>query len=127
MLETGRIGHVEGQYEYRDPSRGLVVRGPHPEWVLQAAAEVIGNLARLESDGLLAELTAMRALGAVDQAEMTAAHAEHRQRFGLSPRCHVALGPVHYFWSSPDGPALKDDTVAVAPLILGPQMLVPAP
>jgi len=126
MLEMGRIGQVDGQYEFRDPSRGLVVRGPHPEWVLQAAAEVIGNLVRLESDGLLAELTAMRDLGAVDHAEMTATHREHRERFAISPRCNVALGPARYFWSCPDAPGLKPDAVAATPLILAPQMLVPS-
>lgn len=123
MLEMGRIGQVDGQYEFRDPSRSLVVRGPHPEWVLQAAAEVIGNVARLESGGVIAELTALRDLGAVDHTEMTAARIQHRDRFAISPRCNVALGSLHYFWSCPDAPGLKPDAVPARPLMLGPQML----
>ena len=124
MSEIGRICQVNGQYEFRDPSRSLVVRGAHPEWVLQAAAEVIGNVSRLEAESLVEELAAMQGLGAVDQAEVRAARIACRQRFDTGPRCHVSLGPVDYFWASREGPSLKPDEIAATPLTLGPDMLV---
>ena len=127
MLEIGRIGQVNGQYEFRDASRSLIVRGAHPEWVLQAAAEVIGNFSRLEGESLVEELAVMQTLGAVDQAELTAARIEHRQRFDISPRCHVSLGTVDYFWAAQEGPRLKPDEIAVTPLTLGPDLLVARP
>ena len=127
MLGLGRIGQDGAGYEYRDPGRSLVVRGTHPEWVLLAAAEVIGHLSRCQSDALVAELAALRDLGAVGPAEISAARIAHRARFDTSPRCSIALGLVDYFWSSPDVPGLKPDAMAVLPLTLGPAMLVAAP
>lgn len=127
MLGLERIGQVGAACEFRDPSRSMVVRGAHPEWVLLAAAEVIGNLARLQSEALVAELAALRDLGAVGSAEIAAARISHRARFDTSPRCNIAIGPRAYFWSSPDAPGLKPDAVALRPLTLGPAMLAAAP
>lgn len=124
MLEIGRIGLVNGKYEFRDPSRSLIVRGAHPEWVLQAAAEVIGNFSRLEAESLVEELTVMQGLGAVDQAELVAARVEYRDRFEISPRCNLSLGPVEYLWASQDSPGLKPNETTATPLTLGPDMLV---
>ncbi|MEO1363857.1 MAG: hypothetical protein AAFU86_08800, partial [Pseudomonadota bacterium] len=59
MNEIGQLSESDGQYEFRDPTRNLIVRGEHPEWVLQAAAEVIGNTAKLEAESVVEELTAM--------------------------------------------------------------------
>ena len=110
-------GQDDGQYEFRDPSRGLIIRGTHPEWVLQAAAEVIGTFSRLAAESLVDELAALHSLGSVRSAELAAARAEKRRRFDIRPRCSVVHGAVEYFWTSGDDPAPK-------PLTLLPEMRV---
>lgn len=127
MVGIGRLTQVDGVYEFRDPGRSLIVRGAHLEWVLLAAAEIIGDSSRLEGAALVDELTAMVPLGAADAAELAAARVEHRQRFDISPRCGVAFGTVDYVWTAPEGPRLKPDEFAPRPLTLGPEMLVTRP
>lgn len=124
MMTMRHLGPEHGQYEFRDSSRSLVIRGEHPEWVLQAAAEIIGNCARLESESLVEELTVLHRLGAANLAELTGARVLQRRRFDLSPRCSVSLGPVDYLWASPAGPGLRPEETVQPPLRLGPEMLV---
>jgi len=97
-------GHGDGLFEFRDASRGLIIRGTHPEWVLQAAAEVIGNFSRLAAESLVEELTALQSLGVATSADLAAAKADRRRRFDVRPRCSVTLGPVEYFWTTADTP-----------------------
>lgn len=115
----------DGAYEFRDSSRSLIIRGAHPEWVLQAAAEIIGDYARLQAESLIDELTVMHRMGAANLAELTGARADQRRRFDLSPRCSISFGPVDYVWTAVEGPQLKPDMVVPRPLNLGPDMLVP--
>jgi hypothetical protein len=127
MMEIGRLGQSDGACEFRDPSRSLIIRGTHPEWVLQAAAEIIGDFSRLEGESLVAELTALLPLGAADPAELAAARADQRERFATSPRCSVSFGIVNYLWAASEGPGLKPDELTVRPLTLAPDMLVAHP
>jgi hypothetical protein len=124
MMTMRQIADEDGQYEFRDSSRSLIIRGGHPEWVLQAAAEVIGNYARLETESLVEELTVMHRMGAANLTELTGIRALQRRRFDLSPRCSVSLGTVDYIWASSEAPGLRPDVVAPKPLKLGPEMLV---
>lgn len=126
-MDIARLTQIDGHYEFRDPSRSLLVRGAQPEWVLQAAAEVIGNFSRIQAESLVAELTALHTLGAADHADLAAARAEYRQRFDHSPRCSITLGMVDYIWASAEGPRVRPDEMAVPPLTLGPDMLVARP
>jgi hypothetical protein len=124
MMTMRQIADDDGQYEFRDSSRSLIIRGAHPEWVLLAAAEVIGNYARLETESLVEELTVMHRMGAANLTELTGIRALQRRRFDLSPRCSVSLGTVDYIWASTEAPGLKPDVLPPAPLKLGPEMLV---
>lgn len=117
-------GHGDGQYEFRDASRGLIIRGTHPEWVLQAAAEIMATYARLASESLVDELTALYGLGAAKAADLAAAKAENRRRFAIRPRCSVSLGSVEYFWTASQVP---DRAPAPMPLTLLPEMRVARP
>ena len=123
MVGIGKLSQVDGVYEFRDPSRSLIVRGAYLEWVLLAAAEIIGDSSRLEGEAMVDELTAMVPLGAADAGELAAARVEHRQRFDINPRCGVAFGTVDYVWSAAEGPRLKPDEPSPRPLNLGPDML----
>jgi hypothetical protein len=114
-------GHGDGQFEFRDASRGLIIRGTHPEWVLQAAAEVIGSFSRLAAESLVDELTALQSLGAATAADLAAAKAERRRRFDVKPRCSVTLGTAEYFWTTSDAPSPAS---APKPLTLLPEMRV---
>ena len=127
MIRLDRLSGVEGRFEFRDTSRSLTVRGAHPEWVLQAAAEVISSFSRIEAECLVQELVAMHALGAVGQTELTQARIDFRQRFASLPSCFIRVGSVDYFWTLDKVPRLKPDRVPVLPLRLGPEMLVPPP
>lgn len=107
MSEIGQLREVDGQYEFRDPSRNLIVRGEHPEWVLHAAAEVITDTARLEAESLVEEMTAMLEFDAADPIQLDSAKFELKQRFELIPQCIVSLGRIDYKWAAAEGRAKK--------------------
>ncbi len=103
MNEIGQLLENEGQYEFRDPSRNLVVRGEHPEWVLTAAAEVIGNTSKLEAESLVEELSTMVEFEAATEIEVDAAKYALKERFEIVPQCLVTLGRIDYKWASIEG------------------------
>ena len=103
MNEIGQLLEVDGQYEFRDPTRSLIVRGDHPEWVLQAAAEVIGHTARLESESLVDELTTLVEFEAAAPIDVDAAKYAFKERFEIVPQCLVTVGKIAYRWASPEG------------------------
>ncbi|MDX8355840.1 hypothetical protein [Cognatiyoonia sp. IB215182] len=109
MSEIGCLSETDGQYEFRDPSRSLIIRGEHPEWVLMAAAEVIGNTARLEAESVVEELNAMVEFEAVEPIEVDSAKYAMKERFELIPQCIVTLGKMDYKWAAPEGRAKKQD------------------
>ena len=56
MKQIGQLIEAEGRYEFRHHDMALVVRGDHPEWVLQAAAEVMSQTCKLELESRIDEL-----------------------------------------------------------------------
>lgn len=116
MNEIGQLREADGQYEFRDPSRNLIVRGEHPEWVLQAAAEVIGNTAKLEAESVVEELTAMLEFEAADPIELDSAKYALKERFELIPQCIVSLGKMDYKWAAAEGRAKKPEEFGSQPL-----------
>lgn len=116
MNQIGQLSEADGQYEYRDPTRGLIIRGEHPEWVLQAAAEVIGNTARLEAESVVEELTAMLEFEAAEEIEVDSAKYALKERFELVPQCIVSLGKMDYKWAAAEGRAQKPEEFGSQPL-----------
>jgi len=116
MNEIGRLAQADGQYEFRDPSRNLIVRGGHPEWVLLAAAEVISNTARLEAESLLDELSALMEFDAAEPIEVDSARFSLKERFELIPQCIVSLGTMDYKWAAAEGRAKKPSEFGNQPL-----------
>lgn len=109
MNQIGQLSESDGQYEYRDQARGLIIRGEHPEWVLQAAAEVIANTARLEAESVVEELTAMLEFEAAEPIEVDSAKYALKERFELVPQCIVSLGKMDYKWAAAEGRAQKPE------------------
>lgn len=116
MNQIGQLSEADGQFEYRDQSRGLIIRGEHPEWVLQAAAEVIGNTARLEAESVVEELSAMLEFEAVEAIEVDSAKYALKERFELIPQCIVSLGKMDYKWAAAEGRAQKPEEFGSQPL-----------
>ncbi|MFA8442747.1 hypothetical protein [Yoonia sp.] len=109
MKEIGRLSESDGQYEFREPSRSLIVRGEHPEWVLLAAAEVIANTAKLEAESVIEEMNAMVEFEAVAEIEVDSAKYALKERFDLIPQCIVTVGKMDYKWAAPEGRAKKQE------------------
>jgi hypothetical protein len=116
MNEVGRLIQADGQYEFRDPSRNLIVRGGHPEWVLMAAAEVISNTAKLEAESQVEELTALLEFDAAEPIEVDSAKFSLKERFELIPQCIVSLGTMDYKWAAAEGRAKKPNEFGNQPL-----------
>lgn len=109
MKEVAQLLEADGQFEFRDPSRNLIVRGEHPEWVLMAAAEIIGNTCRMEAESLIDELKTMKEFEAAEQIEVDAAGYAFKERFEIIPQCIVTMGKIDYKWASPEGREKKAD------------------
>ena len=59
MKQIGQLIEADGRYEFRLDQKGLIVRGDHPEWVMMAASEVLGQTERLEFESRVDELEAL--------------------------------------------------------------------
>jgi hypothetical protein len=116
MNKIGQLRQADGQYEFRDTSRNMIVRGEHPEWVLQAAAEVIGNTAKLEAESVVDELTAMIEFEAAEPMELDSAKYAMKERFDLIPQCIVSLGKMDYRWAASEGRAKDKEEFGDQPL-----------
>lgn len=103
MNQIGQLVENEGQFEFRDPGRNLTVRGEHPEWVLQAAAEVIATTQKLEAESLIDELSTMVEFEAATEIEVDAAKYALKERFEIVPQCLVTIGKIDYKWASQEG------------------------
>ena len=103
MNEVGQLFEADGRFEFRNPEIGLVVRGDHPEWVLQAAAEVIANTAKNEAESLVEEMSSLVEFEAATEIEVDSAKYAMKQRFENIPQCMVSLGKVDYRWAAPEG------------------------
>jgi hypothetical protein len=109
MEEIGILTRENGHYQLAYPALGLVVRGPHAEWVLEAAAEVIAETEKLRADSQIEELTALVEFGEAEEIEIDAAKYDASQRFEIVPQCHVVLGSIDYHWISPAGRSGEED------------------
>ena len=78
MNEIGQLLEADGRYEFRHSALGLIVRGDHPEWVLQAAGEVIANTAKLEAESLIDELSTLMEEGREQLAAEYSGHTVRR-------------------------------------------------
>lgn len=105
MNEVGQLIEADGRYEFRLDFIGLIVRGDHPEWVLQAASEVLGQSARMEGESKLDELATLVEFEAATETEVDAAKYAIRERFETIPQCLVTMGRMDYKWAAPEGRA----------------------
>jgi hypothetical protein len=103
MNEIGQLLEADGRYEFRHSALGLIVRGDHPEWVLQAAGEVIANTAKLEAESLIDELSTLLEFEEAEAIEVDAVKYAVQERFEIVPQCLVTVGKMDYKWASPEG------------------------
>ncbi len=94
----GQLFEADGRYEFRYGDLNLIVRGDHPEWVLQAAGEVLGRTARLEKESLIDELSSLVEFEAATETEVDAAKYALKERFEILPQCIVSMGRMDYRW-----------------------------
>ncbi len=103
MKEIGQLIEADGRYEFRVDSMGLIVRGDHPEWVIQAASEVISQTARLEAESRVDELESLVEFEAAEEIEVESAKFSMKSRFETIPQCIVTMGRLDYKWAAPEG------------------------
>jgi hypothetical protein len=93
------------RYELKFPEYGLTVRGPYAEWVLEAAAEIIGKLERTKGESLVEELRMLKDFddGVTTDLDVESAKYEHGLRFETIPQCVVTMNDMDYRWVSSEG------------------------
>lgn len=103
MKEIGQLVESDGRFEFRAFEHNLIVRGDHPEWVMQAASEVLGNTARLQSEGEIEELSMLVEFEEATDVEVDAAKYAMKERFEIIPQCIVSMGRLDYKWVATEG------------------------
>jgi len=91
---------VDGRFELVYPAYNLKVRGPYAEWVLQAGAEIIGEVEHTKNAGAVEEL---ELLAEFDEDGSSAVQIdmlryEGNNRFEVVPQCVISLGEADYRW-----------------------------
>jgi hypothetical protein len=93
------------RFELTFPEYGLSVRGPYAEWVLEAAAEIIGKLERTKAETAVDELNMLKEFGDENVTDLDVESAKYEQnlRFETVPQCVVTMNDMDYRWVSRDG------------------------
>ncbi|MEM6932170.1 MAG: hypothetical protein AAF526_01155 [Pseudomonadota bacterium] len=103
MDDVGQLSRDGGLYEFWFAEMRLKVRGTHPEWVLAAAAEIIGDTERLRVEGEIEQLEVLVQMDEADEMDVDDARFAAEERFGAVPQCSITLGDVDYRWVGPEG------------------------
>jgi hypothetical protein len=103
MKQIGQVLEADGRYEFRFEEKGLIVRGDHPEWVIQAAAEILTRTEYLEAESKVDELETLVEFEAVTEIEVESAKFSMKERFSTIPQCIVTMGRLDYKWAAPEG------------------------
>lgn len=103
MKDIGQLSEIDGRFEFRIPEMSIIVRGDHPEWVLQAACEVVANTARLECESKLDELETLVEFEEASEIDVQSAKYSMDQRFEIVPQCIVTMGRMDYKWIAEAG------------------------
>ncbi|ETX29342.1 hypothetical protein [Roseivivax isoporae] len=82
---------------------GLIVRGDHPEWVIQAASEVLARTAKLEAESKVEELAFLAEVEEVSHIDVESQRFLIKERFETIPQCIVTMGRIDYKWAAPEG------------------------
>jgi hypothetical protein len=103
MKQIGQLIEADGRYEFRHGDMALVVRGDHPEWVLQAASEIMSQTCRLELESRIDELQSLMEFEEATELDVDSAKFTHKERFETIPQCIVTMGKLDYRWAAPAG------------------------
>jgi hypothetical protein len=100
------------RFELHFPEYALTVRGPYVEWVLEAAAEIIGKFERTKVESSIEEMSMLQEFdnGATTDIDIQAARYEKEVRFETVPQCVVTMNEMDYRWVSKEG--RKGDEIA---------------
>lgn len=93
------------RFELHFPEYDLTVRGPYAEWVLEAAAEIVGRLERTKAETTIEEMEMLKDFGAdaTTEIEIESGRYELTRRFETIPQCIVTMNDMDYRWVSRDG------------------------
>jgi hypothetical protein len=103
MKQVGQLLEADGRFEFRIDDKNLIVRGDHPEWVVQAASEILAQTEKLAAESHVEELKALVEFEAATEIEVDSAEYALRQRFSTIPQCIVTMGRMDYKWAAPEG------------------------
>ena len=103
MEQIGYLRERDGRYEFQYDPLNLTIRGHYAEWVLEAAAEVIAETEKLQSDGQIDELMTLCEFGEANEMELDSAKFDAKARFEIVPQCIVTMGTLDYKWKSRPG------------------------
>lgn len=109
MSQIGVLHEADGRYEFRIDHKQLIIRGDHPEWVMQAASEILSQTEKLEAESQVGELQTLIEFEAAEEIELDSAKFALKQRFETIPQCMVTLGKLDYKWAAPEGRAAIED------------------
>lgn len=108
MKQIGQLLEADGRYEFRCEEKNLIVRGDHPEWVIQAAAEILAKTEFLEAESKVDELSSLVEFEAASEIEVESAKFSMQERFSTIPQCIVTMGRLDYKWAAPEGRKVMD-------------------
>jgi hypothetical protein len=109
MKNIGQLIENEGRYEFRMTEMSLIVRGDHPEWVMEAASEIVATTAKNECESKVDELETLLEFEEATETDVSAAKFAMKERFEIVPQCVVSLGRVDYKWAAADGRVQRQD------------------
>jgi hypothetical protein len=102
---------VGSRFEITYPEYDLIIRGPHVEWVLEAAAEIISRSERVKIEGAIEEMEMLTEFGEEGlEMEVESKKFEHQSRFEIIPQCLVSMGANDYRWVQREGRSGPDHT-----------------
>ncbi|MEL6205338.1 MAG: hypothetical protein AAFR47_08510 [Pseudomonadota bacterium] len=108
MEIIAKLTEDNGRVEFRCEKTGLVVRGDYVEWVLVAAAEMLGDMAEKDLASKVDELETLVEFGEAQPVEVDTARWAHKARFEIVPQCSITMNSTEYRWVAPVASDVRD-------------------
>lgn len=90
------------RFELAYPEYGLKIHGPHAEWVLEAAADVIARIEKTKLDGAIEELEMLQEFDEEEDHSIAIDSLKYnsKERFDIVPQCVISMADTDYRWVS---------------------------
>jgi hypothetical protein len=107
------LTRVDQRLELVYPEYGLRLRAAYPEWLFEAASEIIRRIEKTKSQGAIDEVELLAEFGEGEDNSVSVdiLKYESGSRFETVPQCMVTLGDSDYRWVAREARSIDHNSI----------------